>query len=173
MMGGAQYLLDANVFIEASRRYYAFDLAPAFWNVLISLARNGKIQSIDRVQNEILRGDDDLAAWVDNEFSGAFVSTNDESVIEAYRAIIAWVQSSNQYSDAAKRQFAEGADGWLVAYAKQNGCKVVTQETLNQNIRNRIPIPNVCQAFGVSFVDTFRMLRDLEVKLSVSQESLA
>jgi len=25
------YLLDANAFIEASRLYYAFDIAPRFW----------------------------------------------------------------------------------------------------------------------------------------------
>jgi hypothetical protein len=29
-MDGATYVLDANVFIEAARRYYAFDLAPPF-----------------------------------------------------------------------------------------------------------------------------------------------
>ena len=26
-----QYILDANVFIEAYKRYYAFDLCPGFW----------------------------------------------------------------------------------------------------------------------------------------------
>ena len=26
-----RHLLDANVFIEAAKRYYAFDLAPSFW----------------------------------------------------------------------------------------------------------------------------------------------
>lgn len=30
-----QYLLDANVFIEAKNRYYGFDFCPAFWNWLI------------------------------------------------------------------------------------------------------------------------------------------
>jgi hypothetical protein len=27
------YVLDANVFIEAARRYYAFDLATRFWDI--------------------------------------------------------------------------------------------------------------------------------------------
>ena len=37
------YVLDANVFIEASRRYYAFDLAPRFkQGSSLLLAHNGK-----------------------------------------------------------------------------------------------------------------------------------
>lgn len=106
-MKGTKYLLDTNVFIEAARRYYAFDLVPAFWNMLIYLAENGQIESIDRVRDELLRGSDDLAAWVGNDFSNAFSSTVDESVIENYRSVIAWVQNENQYHDLAKRQFAE------------------------------------------------------------------
>lgn len=29
-----KYCLDANVFVEAHRRYYAFDIAPPFWRAL-------------------------------------------------------------------------------------------------------------------------------------------
>ena len=29
------YLLDANVFIEGSKRYYGFDFCPAFWDWLM------------------------------------------------------------------------------------------------------------------------------------------
>jgi predicted nucleic acid-binding protein len=163
-MNGTKYLLDANVFIEAARRYYAFDLVPAFWKMLINLAENQQIESIDRVRDELLRGSDDLARWVGNDFSGAFSSTADQSVIDTYRNVMAWVQNENQYHDLAKRQFAEGADGWLIAYAKQNGHTVVTQEVLDPQRRNGVPIPNVCQKFGVNFVNTFGMLRGLNIR---------
>ena len=33
--GTQNYLLDANVFMEAHRRYYAFDLCPGFWECLL------------------------------------------------------------------------------------------------------------------------------------------
>jgi predicted nucleic acid-binding protein len=165
MMAGAKYVLDANVFIEAARRYYAFDLVPAFWGALVHLAHNGKIESIDRVREELLRGKDALAEWVGNDFSDAFSATSDEAVIQTYREIVAWLEAQPQYLAAAKSQFAAGADGWLVAYAKQNGHKVVTHEVLNDQIKNRVPIPNVCRAFGVNFVNTFKMLRELNVKL--------
>ena len=39
----SRYLLDANVFIEAYKRYYAFDIAPAFWNNLALAAQDGLV----------------------------------------------------------------------------------------------------------------------------------
>lgn len=36
------YLLDTNVFIEAKNRYYAFDLAPGFWEGLDADAAAGR-----------------------------------------------------------------------------------------------------------------------------------
>lgn len=62
-MEGPEFVLDANVFIEAARRYYAFDLAPGFWESLIHYAKNGRIRSIDRVKQELERGKDQLAEW--------------------------------------------------------------------------------------------------------------
>ena len=50
------YLIDSNVLMEANRRYYSLDFAPAFWNFLIKTAKEGKILSIDRVYDEILKG---------------------------------------------------------------------------------------------------------------------
>jgi len=31
------YVLDANMCIEAAQRYYAFDLAPGFWQALLAM----------------------------------------------------------------------------------------------------------------------------------------
>ncbi len=82
------YVLDSNVFIEAARHYYAFDLVPAFWENLIRNAANGRIQSIDRVKKELDRGKDELAGWANERFSHAFASTDDEDAIESYREIM-------------------------------------------------------------------------------------
>lgn len=164
-MEGTKYLLDANVFIEAARRYYAFDLVPTFWEVLVDLASNGIVESIDRVKDELLRGKDDLAEWVEAHFSDAFASTDDGEVIKSYGEIIAWAAGQTRYHRAAKDQFADGADGWLVAYAHCKGRTLVTHEVLNETIKSKLPIPNVCQAFNVSYLDTFRMLRELGVRI--------
>ena len=109
------YLLDANVFMQAARSYYAFDLAPAFWQALLEHAAAGRVRSIDRVKREILRGNDDLAAWAKDEFGPYFVCTDQDGVIEAYRKIMAWVQQQRQFSDAVKRTLPVGLmDGWLL-----------------------------------------------------------
>jgi hypothetical protein len=166
VMDAAAFVLDADVFITAKNRYYAFDLAPGFWNSLIHHSGSGRILSIDYVKGELEKGKDQLAQWAKNDFSHAFISTDEGDVQESYKEIMTWVQGQNQFSDAAKADFARGADGWLVAYAKAKGCIVVTLETINPEIKRKVPIPNVCQAFGVQFVDTFEMLRRLGVQLT-------
>jgi len=163
-MDGAAYALDANVFIEAARRYYAFDLAPPFWESLVHHAADGRIQSIDRVKAELERGNDELAAWARGDFSNAFASTDEEDVISSYTEVMGWVYARDQFSDPAKADFAGGADGWLVAYAMSKGHIVVTHEVLDPSIKRKVPIPNVCEAFGVSYVDTFAMLRAIGVR---------
>jgi hypothetical protein len=161
------YLLDSNVFIEAKRRYYAFDIAPAFWQALIRLTAVGKVKSIDRVKNEIDRGKDDLSIWINGEFRDAFATTDNPDVLVVYGDIIAWSQNQIQFSDAAKAEFArlDNADAWVVAYAATYEYVVVTHEEFIRDVRQRIPIPNVCLEFGVSYIDTFQMLRALDVKL--------
>ena len=47
-----KYLLDANVFIEAHQRYYAFNLCPGFWKSLIWHHKQNRIYSIDRIELE-------------------------------------------------------------------------------------------------------------------------
>lgn len=50
MRADSVYVLDANVFIEASRHYYSFDLVPKFWETLVHYASNRQVVSIDRVK---------------------------------------------------------------------------------------------------------------------------
>jgi len=161
------YVLDANVFIEAARRYYAFDIAPKFWDSLIQHAANGVIESIDRVlEPELNKGKDELAIWANGDFSHAFCSTDEDDVIESYKKVMAWVQGQSQFNDAAKAEFANEPDGWLVAYAVAKGRIVVTHEVLAPDARRKVPIPNVCEPFQVRYVDTFVMLRELGVRFA-------
>lgn len=160
------FVLDSNVFMEAARRYYAFDIAPSFWNSLIVHARNGRIESIDRIKKEIDRGKDDLANWANNHFHFAFVSTDANAIVTSYTQIMTWVNTQAQFTDAAKADFARSPDGWLVAYADAKKRTVVTNEVLAPDAKARVKIPNVCQAFNVPFVNTYEMLRILEVRFS-------
>jgi hypothetical protein len=166
-MNGSTYVLDANIFIEAARRYYAFDLAPMFWEILDECAKNESIYSIDRIKKELGRGKDELAEWAKSSyFSHAFASTDETDIIETYTDIMIWVNEQSQFSDAAKADFADSADGWLVAYAKVKGHVVVTHEVPAPDARRKVPIPNVCEEFDVRYVDTFTMLRELGVRFA-------
>ena len=63
---------------------------------------------------------------------------------------------------AAKDQFAQVADGWLVAYAQtRKNHIVVTMEEHAPHAKKKVPLPNVCQEFGIPYTDTFMMLKDL------------
>jgi hypothetical protein len=128
MTAPVRYVLDANVLIEAARRYYAFDLAPAFWDALVEQARNGKLCSIDYVLEELKLNKDELSRWAKTKFKSAFRSTGHSDIIARYNQIINWVTSQAQYTPAAKSDFARGADGWIVAYARVKSFTVVTQE---------------------------------------------
>jgi hypothetical protein len=167
------FLLDANVFIEAKRRYYAFDLCPGFWECLI-WHHNGasQIQSIDRIKRELERGGDDLKDWVASAMpSTCFASTNDTPVVDEYGRIISWVQRQAQFYPEAKGEFAASADGWLIAYAKVNKLVLVTHEVFAPEARRKVPMPNVCEAFRVAYVNTFDMLRELEASFSWESSS--
>lgn len=158
------YVLDANVFIDAKRRYYAFDLVPIFWDSLIVQAGNGKIRSIDRVKDELRRGNDDLATWVGTHAHSLYMSTDEEDIIQSYTEILNWTMAQTRFTDPAKATFAGCADGWLIAYAKAKGGTVVTHEQPAPNAINSIKIPDVCIAFNVPFLNPFEMLRQLGVR---------
>ena len=127
-MSSPKYVLDANVFMEAARRYYAFDLAPGFWAGLQRYASVGRVRSIDMVKLELDRGSDDLTDWANAEFKDAFATTSRQDVIDVYSRIVGWLAGRDQYTDAGKHKFASGADGWLVAIAIAGRYVVVTQE---------------------------------------------
>ncbi len=161
------YVLDANVFIQARRRYYAFDICPGFWDSLLAYHDQGNVLSIDRIEGELrsFEGGDEIIDWMENAIPPSFfVSTGEPDTIASYSQIIDWVNEQPRIFQAAKDDFARGADGWLIAYAHAKDSIVVTHESARRpNAQNKVLIPNVCHAFGIGCVNTFEMLRALGV----------
>jgi len=167
------YVLDANVFIEAYQRYYAFDLVPGFWDLLINLAKQGYILSIDRVKRELEQRQDALAQWAQNEFEPYFMTTNDGGVLQEYGHLIQWaVKHNNRFRQSAINEFAQDnkADAWVIAYAKAYGHIVVTEEKYDPNARKKIPIPVACKDFNVPYTNTFDMLRSLRIRFTIDKQ---
>lgn len=157
------FVLDTNIFIEAHRRYYAQDLCPGFWECLTHYCRKGQILSIDRVRDEIHLNKDSLTAWVKQTPNELFVSSAEQPVVDAFADMMDWVQRNGQFRPEAKAEFASVADGWVAAYAKVHDAIVVTHEVFHAGVRKRVPLPNVCQQFGLGYRNTFEMLREMDV----------
>jgi hypothetical protein len=162
MPDAVKYILDANIFIEAKRRYYAFNLCPGFWDSLLHHNSMGNLESIDRVRNKELSEGDDLDAW-SKKSPYLFASTDSKFVLADYGDIIQWVQSQERFTNAAKSEFSSGVDAWVIAYAKANNAIVVTHEVSAPKSRTDVKIPDVCNHFNIKCTNTFDMLQKLGI----------
>lgn len=150
------YLLDANVFISAKNLHYGFDFCPAFWAWLDQANSVGAVSSIERVYDELVARDDDLSAWAKAR-PGFFVGLTAADV-RAVAMVNRWANDSPDYEPAAKAEFADAADSFLVAQAMTGGHAIVTHERISDG-RKRIKIPNAALANGVQVRTPFQMLR--------------
>lgn len=165
------FIVDSDVFITAKNRYYSFGVCPGFWDSVIDHHQKGSVHSLDHVRQELLRGrdDDDLVQWVKTTVPDAFfLSSRSDEVVATYTDVMLWVQRHPNYFDTAKAEFAAGADGWLVAYAKVHEIEVVTNEQPRPDSRSKVKLPDVCLEFGVAYRDTFAMLEVLHVQFDYS-----
>ncbi|WP_010632948.1 DUF4411 family protein [Sporolactobacillus vineae] len=165
MSSSPLYVLDTNIFVQAYKTYYSFDLAPSFWKLIVEQAKRGKILTIDRAKQEIdsYNKDDPLKKWADMKIDTWCKSTNDTKVISSYVQIIDWVMKQNSIKDYAKEEFGRICDSWIIAFAHAYSCTVVTQEKYDSNCKKRVKIPNVCEAFHVPYMGTFEMMRKLNM----------
>jgi hypothetical protein len=161
------YVLDSNFFIQAHQVSYPLDVAFSFWNKVKQLADEVRIISIDKVKNELYDKNDLLEAWCkDNLPEDFFKDTS--YVMAAYGNVSTWaISKSDHYLPNALNEFldADEADAFLIAYALADNSNriIVTHEISNPNQRNKIKIPEPCNALGVVFcatIDMFRRLRE-------------
>ena len=157
------FVLDANVFISANHMYYAPDLCAEFWRRLAEYNEKRVVFSIDRVYYELTRQNDSLSDWASNNKS-MFLSTRDGQMEEKYADMTEWVKHG-QYRAEALEEFSNAADGWLAAFASVTGAKLVTHEQPAPDSLSHVKLPDVCEEFGVEYVNTFDMLRTLEIQL--------
>lgn len=160
------YVVDANFFIQPYRVLYPMDVVPGFWNKIKALAEDNKIISIDKVGNEILNGKDPLADWCANNLPDNFFQDSNP-VIDVYKQVIRWADSKkDHYKQKAIDDFchADRADAFLVAYclAEKENRVLVTQEVSRPESKVSIKVPDACIAFGVNYVNTLQMFRNLK-----------
>ena len=151
------YLLDADVFIKAKNFHYGFDFCPAFWSWLIRANRDQKVYSIQRVGDELRRGDDELADWA-GERDDAFFLPPTRAFEQALRDVSYWV-AERDYESHAVSQFLDVADAYLVAHALAEGHIVVTHEVAAPSSKKKVKVPDSCIGLGVQYMLPYEMLR--------------
>ena len=150
------YLLDSNVFITAKDKYYGFDFCPGFWRWVEEKHQAEVVVSVESVGDELMAGNDDLAEWARRR-GPTFFRAPTPADSAGLEAVADWV-SQQDYEQRAMGNFVGTADHFLVGQALAAGHTVVTLED-PANSRRRIKIPNACTGVGVSWIDTFDMLR--------------
>lgn len=156
------YLLDANVFIQASRFHYGFDICPGFWEWVETRSAVGTLFSVAQVKRELLAGNDRLAEWAAEKDARLFLEP-DAQTLASMAAVSQWVLRQG-YEPAAINTFLQVADYYLVAAAHAHNYILVTHERPDGAIR-KIKIPNVCVGMNVRFMSPFEMLRMERVRL--------
>lgn len=151
-----KFLLDANVFIQAKNLHYGFDFCPAFWDWLVLQNATGTVASVEKINDELMGGGDELSDWAAGQ-GKAFFLPPDDRVLPALTHVSAWATSQN-YEPAAIATFLQVADYWLVAHALAHGYVVVTHEVPSDSVR-KIKIPNACIGLGLTCVNPYEMLR--------------
>jgi hypothetical protein len=151
-----QYLLDANVFIQAKNLHYGLDFCPGFWDWLLAANQAGRVFSIERVEDELEGVEDRLSEWASDRGSGFFLRP-DVDLLPALGEVSAWA-AGGAYEPAAVNTFLQAADYYLVAHGVAQGYTIVTHEVASTS-KKKIKIPDACISFGVKCVTPFAMLR--------------
>lgn len=165
-----QYVLDANVFIQAKNLHYGFDFCPAFWGWLEQKNSEGLVASVEKVGEELEGGEDDLADWTKTMGHG-FFQKPDAAVLNAFTTISTWATAAG-YQPSGVNTFLQVADPWLVAHALAYDCIVVTHEVPADSTK-KIKIPNACVAVGVRSMMPYAMLRRERARFVLPQAEAA
>lgn len=159
-----KYLLDSNTLIEAKNRYYNMNFCPAYWQWIRIQHEALEVSSISLVGDELKHGHDELADWAKDN-PDLFLDVSDEATQNAFSQIAEYLSGqASAMKEGALEEFLSGADPWLIAKAMACDAIVVTHEKYNPDIKRKFLIPNVCEYFNVSWIDTFELLQKLEAK---------
>jgi len=158
------YLLDANTYIQAKNFHYRMHVVPGFWEWLDLQLDGSSIGSIHPVAEELIRGTDELAEWARDRKDRA-LGVDDEATQTAFGDIANHIMSHPAFAEPHRTTFLEGADPWLIAKAVAIGARVVTHESKVTADSKKVKVPNVCEAFGVPYLNAYDLLDRLEARL--------
>ena len=166
------FLLDANSFITPYRQYYAFDILPTYWNELSKQVSSQRLVILDKVQDELNNGEDDLSKWLNEQTNFIVCNHVSKDIIDKYQEIMQYIYNWGFYTDRAFHNWSlpSIADPWLIAAAAVNKYTIITNEVSagilsHKNQSRNAKIPDVAKEFGVKTGNLFYMMRELGIKI--------
>jgi hypothetical protein len=147
----AIYCIDTSSLIAAWEERYPIDHFPKFWRFMDGAIQAGRIVAPRAVHDETKKKSEELHAWL-NDRNQMFLDL-DEPTQRELKAILA----KHQRLVAEKKQrFA--ADPFIIAVAKLQSLTIVTEERPTGNM-NRPNIPDVCNDYGLTYINLLRLIR--------------
>ena len=166
----ANYIFDTNVILKAQITCYHPTICPGFWEFMTLRHWAGLLFSLDVVHDELLANpgeydQEHLRVWLAQNSSAAqfFLRAKDDAVKKEFERMQEIIEANSNYNQKQVEKFINGADLWLIAYAKVHGCVVVTEEQPADDAYSRVRIPDICRQFGVPCRNTFGMLEELGI----------
>lgn len=146
-----KYVFDSNIFINLQRRQ-PIDIYPSLWNKIGELMTEGIIVSSQEVYDEISIGGDELEKWAKERrqfFLPSEINVQNEvrEILKKYRGLIEGGKKKNS------------ADPFVIALAKENSCKVVTEEVRTRSYSSP-KIPDVCDHYQIKCLTFVEFARE-------------
>lgn len=163
-----KYLIDSNCFIAAKNLYYNPKFCSPFWSVIRELHTKNMLYSVDKVQKELLDGEENDYARVhiaqDDFFERMWLKTSIAS--SSYKKVV--MEASDWYNqNPSKREKAlhdflseNTADAFLLAMAYDHDYTIITHETPSENTANkRIKIPDIANKLNIEYCNLYTVLQ--------------
>lgn len=147
------YILDSNSF-RVLENYYPATF-PSFWEQFDAVVAEGRCASVSEVERELERyaARKHLIDWIAANKSIFHTPETDEMDYVAEIFAVPHFQAL-----VGSQQLTVGtpvADPWIIAKARCVDAMVVTEEALKPNAAK---VPNVCQHFGIPYMNLEGML---------------
>ncbi len=137
------YVLDANVIIDARRRYPQ-DTFPQLWECITELVEHGRLICPREVLHELEKGDDDCATWA-KSLPGFVVEAGDNVICIVSQITKKWPEWVSKNRNRA--------DPWIIAEAEDRRFRVITHEK-----KGPPSIPSICKERRVRSMDLLDMM---------------
>jgi Domain of unknown function (DUF4411) len=146
-------VFDTSAYINSWRDHYEPATFPSVWELIAAAINDGRIISPREVFNELVKKDDEVAAWA-KEREGLFIEPSAEVQLLAGQI----------YAQLPNPGIRDAADPFVIAEAQIRAMTVVTYEGRNyggptKNWDKRMP--GICQQLGVACCTVPQALKTL------------